>query len=101
MSKAKAKKPEGALPAGITIEKGIPIPEAREAPNDLIACHPRPKWAQLLRQMVRGDSILVPQDRAPAVLSSAHRLGVKACQRRGPSKTLQIPRGKARVWRMN
>lgn len=84
----------------IKIDKGIPIPTTRDA-GPVEDCHPRPKWTQLLRGMIKGDSFLVIPETAPAVLASAHRIGVGTLRRRGPNRKLRIPEGKVRIWRTN
>ena len=84
----------------IKIDKNIPIPTTRDA-GPVEDCHPRSKWTQLLRKMVAGDSFLVVPETAPAILASAHRIGVGMLRRRGPNAKLRIPKGKVRIWRTN
>jgi hypothetical protein len=97
---ARSQKSDSASSAGlrIQIDKGIPIPTSRDT-TSVSSCHPRPKWTELLRKMVRGDSIVVPIDIVAAVLASAHRINVGTLRRQGPNEALRIPQGQARIWR--
>lgn len=68
-------------PAGLTIEKGVPMPAPKQRRGEVGAT---------LAKMVPGDSIVLPQD--SHVYDIAKKLGIRVVSR-------EIEDGRFRVWR--
>ena len=78
----------------ITIDKGIPLPAAKRVGN---RWGRGAKWAQTLRNMEIGDSIVVPANRLPGIYQTCKRNGWKIRTQTQPFKPGQKI-ASLRVW---